>query len=224
MELYRRLKINDSQVGDKFGYWTQVGPSFSLRVDSGTKYRYAVCECFCGRISVMRISSMRSCNGKGCYWCTSGTHRMSHLPESDVWSGIVQRCTNVNCKSYANYGGRGITICDRWRESFAAFYSDMGARPSDRHSIDRIDNSAGYSPDNCRWATKSQQARNTRGNRVVQFRGREMLLVEIAEQVGMPLHIIHGRLKCGWTIERAVETAYIPGRHAKHTRRMKAVI
>ena len=86
--------------------------------------------------------------------------RRSHMPEYRIWSGILARCNNSAVKSYPRYGGRGIQVCDRWSEDFRNFYDDMGPRPSDRHSIDRIDNDGNYEPSNCRWATPDVQAKN----------------------------------------------------------------
>lgn len=87
-------------------------------------------------------------------------------PEYCAWSNMIQRCTNPKHPSFREYGGAGIAVCRRWRESFAAFLADMGRRPSARHSIDRYpDNSGGYEPGNCRWATQSEQNFNRRPRR-----------------------------------------------------------
>ncbi len=90
------------------------------------------------------------------------THGLSSRPEYEIWSSMKKRCENPNSHAWHNYGGRGIAVCDRWRNSFEDFFEDMGPRPSPEHSIDRIDNDRGYEPGNVRWATAQEQARNTR--------------------------------------------------------------
>ncbi len=87
---------------------------------------------------------------------------MAHTPEYVSWNGAKGRCTNPNNKKYADYGGRGITMCDRWLNDFAAFYEDMGPRPGPGYSLGRIDNDGPYSPGNCRWETAEQQRTNRR--------------------------------------------------------------
>jgi hypothetical protein len=90
------------------------------------------------------------------------THGLSHLPEYTIWLGIIKRCENKKHKAYKNYGGRGISISKEWRNSFEQFLADVGSRPSETHSIDRINNNGNYEAGNCRWATYSEQALNTR--------------------------------------------------------------
>lgn len=107
--------------------------------------------------------------------------RLTDLPEYGVWQQMIQRCTNPRHVSYPNYGGRGITVCSRWR-SFQAFFADMGARPSTKHSLERKDNEKPYQSDNCAWVTKRVQMRNTRSNLRVTFKGLTLTMVEWAER------------------------------------------
>ncbi len=118
---------------------------------------------------------------------------------------MLQRCTNPSKKSYAGYGGRGIKVCERWLDSFDAFLADMGPRTSPGHSLDRIDNDGPYSPENCRWATRKEQCRNRRSNRLVIYDGTEMPLVEAAERAGLSYQLAYQRLLRGWTPEEALE-------------------
>lgn len=169
------------------------------------------CVCDCGNESVvlgtsLRIGKTRSC---GCLSVEkvierSTSHGMCKCKEYESWVGIKKRCTNKNSKDYKNYGGRGIKICERWLNSFENFYEDMGKKPTNKHSLDRIDNNKGYSKDNCRWATRKQQNRNTRMNVFYEFRGKKRTLVEISEITGINRTTIWYRInKHGWSEERA---------------------
>lgn len=114
------------------------------------------------------------------------------------------RCIDPKHKAYPNYGGRGITVCDRWMDDPQAFVDDMGLKPSRKHEIDRIDNNRGYFPDNCRWATRSENTRNRRSNRVLDAFGRSMTLVEWSQATGIGPDTITKRLDAGWSVEDAL--------------------
>jgi hypothetical protein len=115
------------------------------------------------------------------------------------------RCLNPNCEKYANYGGRGIKVCERWMRSFEAFYEDMGPRPSPKHSIDRIDNDGDYEPGNCRWATDDVQRWNKRSSRpLLEYDGRRMTVYEWAEVTGIHFGTIVTRVNRGWSMRDAL--------------------
>ena len=125
-------------------------------------------------------------------------HRTGSVsPEYNAWCGMKTRCTNPNRPYFADYGGRGITVCERWRDDFAAFLADMGPKPSPRHSIDRIDNTKGYGPDNCRWATPADQARNTRRNINITRDGVTLCLRAWCERLGLNYARVQSRVYGG---------------------------
>ena len=111
-------------------------------------------------------------------------HGMTGHPLYRVWATMIMRCNNKNDASFHKYGARGITVCDRWRKSFSAFYADMGERPAG-HSIERIDNDGPYSPENCRWATPKEQAANRRNEKPITHNGMTMSLRQWAIKVGI---------------------------------------
>ncbi len=119
---------------------------------------------------------------------------------------MKNRCLNPNDRRWAAYGGRGIKVCARWLEAYENFLADMGRRPSSKHSLDRYPNNDGnYEPTNCRWATPSQQARNTRDNHRLTHNGETLALVEWQERTGIHWATIKERVcKLGWTVERAL--------------------
>jgi len=135
-------------------------------------------------------------------------HGLSKTIEYRTWYAMLQRCRNPRNPAFGRYGGRGITVCDRW-QLFENFYADTGPRPTLRHSIDRIDNDGNYEPGNCRWATTHEQARNRSDNYLIEWRGETRCLSEWCEIVGLTYSTVKGRLDSGWPVERAL-TAEIP--------------
>lgn len=126
-------------------------------------------------------------------------------PEYRAWQQMIVRCTNPNIPKFARYGGRGITVCERWHV-FENFLADMGRRPSARHSLDRKDNDGPYSSDNCRWATSREQNRNRSTNRILRLHGVEKPAAAWAEEYSLALMTLISRLHRGWSDERAITT------------------
>ncbi len=133
------------------------------------------------------------------------------FPEYRSWHSMMCRCYRRADIGYHRYGGRGITVCERWH-TYANFLADMGSRPSLRHSIDRADIDGNYCPENCRWVTKKEQSRNRCNNRLVTFRGETLPLCVWAERRGMSWETLKGRLKAGWSIEKTLTTPKGPYR------------
>lgn len=172
-----------------------------------------LCRCDCGREVEVAGRHLRSGNTKSC-GCLSRdkaaerardrntTHGMGRTPEYRAWNGMKERCGRPSHAAYHNYGGRGVQVCERWSgpHGFAAFLEDMGRRPSPRHTLERIDNSRGYEPGNCHWATTGEQARNKRTNLVIEHDGRRMVLADWAKETGLSRHCISRRLKAGWPV------------------------
>lgn len=137
-------------------------------------------------------------------------HGESYGPEYRAWQTARLRCTDPENAAWADYGGRGITMCDRWLNSVQAFVEDMGRKPSPRHEIDRIDNNGGYDPDNCRWATRKTNCRNRRSNHCVTLNDERLTLAEWSERTGLLPETIAERLDRGWTPERTLTTPARP--------------
>jgi hypothetical protein len=125
------------------------------------------------------------------------THGLRRSPEYNVWNGMKHRCHNPNYSGYYKYGARGIVVCQEWRDSFEAFYRDMGPRPSPRHSVERDDNDGPYAPWNCRWATTKEQAYNKR--RTIRVEGKT--IGEIATEAGLDIATIRARYYRGLDAE-----------------------
>lgn len=122
-----------------------------------------------------------------------------------IWASMIQRCVNPNSSGFHRYGGRGVRVCERWRNSFLAFEADMGPRPTPSHSVDRIDNDGDYEPSNCRWASVREQSSNKSTNKLLTYRGRTMSVTEWASELGVSRDLIQRRLRLGWSVADAFE-------------------
>ncbi len=206
MFLTKRFK---DYTGKKFGRWTAV------KLYDGPGPASWHCKCECGTLRVVNNHNLRNGLSSSC-----GCRRVevafakalkhgesvggSISVEFNIYRRILSRCFRKADSNYPRYGGRGITVCQRWIESVENFIEDMGRRPSPSHSIDRIDNNAGYSPENCRWATSKEQANNRRSSRIVTVEGVSKTLAQWADQSGVDADTIGARLKRGWNAKSAV--------------------
>jgi len=134
------------------------------------------------------------------------SHGMRQSSEYSSWLHMKDRCFNPNHKHYSDWGGRGITVCDRWKNSFENFFADMGLKPTAKHSIDRIDNDGDYCPENCKWATNAEQQNNQRTNRLITIGCVTLTIAQWAKEMGFARNLISCRLKAGWSEFAAVMT------------------
>ena len=172
--------------GERYGRLTVVREA----IKKG-KYRWVMCRCDCGTVREFRIDYLNNGTSTSC-GCRQRelardrltTHNMSESMEYESWSRMKNRCNNVYSKDFEMYGGRGIKVCERWNK-FENFYADMGARPSPKHSLERIDNDGNYEPDNCKWATIEEQNNNKRNNALFFYNGRYLTVGEGTRLLGL---------------------------------------
>jgi hypothetical protein len=185
---------------------------------------YGYCECGCGQLTSLAKSSditrgyiqgqpMRFLPGHYSRTCEYEPGLSRH-PLWGTWNQMHSRCSNPKSVEFHNYGARGIKVCDRWQD-FRTFAADMGERPNG-YTLDRIDNDGPYSPDNCRWATLSQQMRNSRQAHYLEHDGKRMTVIEWATLLNIRHESIRTRLRLGWSVERALTE---PVRHHYHAPR-----
>ncbi len=196
-----------------FGYLKVISHS----VKNGVRIAECLCTA-CGKITNMRAGNIQRKGIKSCgclqyEFSPNKKHGLHGTRTYIAWGGIKRRCLNKKEKGYKNYGGRGITFCKKW-DSFEGFYADMGDAPPGM-SIERIDNNKGYSKENCRWATRIEQANNKRSNRFLDFNGNKMTLAQWSKKTGLKESCIYGRLKRGWSIEKTLTTAPLVQEHPR---------
>lgn len=198
-------------VGMTFGRLSVISKANTRIYKSGGKKTAFLCRCSCGNeVEVLGSSLTKGQQSCGClknekFIERSTSHGMTKTKTFVTWCAMKTRCNNKNASSYVNYGGRGIKVCDDWNNSFEAFLRDMGEKPSDEFSIERINVNGNYEPSNCKWATKKEQVRNKRSNRFITFNGITKTLVEWAESLKMDQASLRERLQ-KWSLEKALTT------------------
>jgi hypothetical protein len=205
--------------GEAVGPWTIIEES---KPDANGNLIWSVRH-LCGAERIARGSRLRhgrvrciQCSPKKTKQVPRVRKKQRRSELYSTWRDMKDRCHRPACKSYHRYGGRGIRVCDRWRDSFSAFVADMGPRPSPSHTIDRIDGTRGYEPDNCRWATQKEQQRNRLNNVRFDVGGAMRTLGEISELTGIPERVLKTRARdLGWSIQDAIGIPYSPGRPAR---------
>lgn len=199
------------RTGHKYGRLTVIA---MIPKPRGAKHLYWLCRCDCG--STVDVDSLHlGCGHTQSCGClqkdrlalartTHGaTSAKGSIPEYGVWLNMKARCTHKSVDSYKYYGARGIKVCERWMK-FENFIEDMGRRPSDGHSIDRIDSNGNYEPSNCKWSDSFEQNNNRSNTRHLTYNGKTMSMFQWSREVGINPVRLHGRLAAGWSVERAL--------------------
>jgi len=204
------MRIMKDFIGLKFGRMKAIGPAFTVCKGKKT---IVVCQCDCGTVKTSNLHALQegrilSC---GCYNKEMASklkkkHGMTGSATFECWNGMHKRCRSAHGKNFMIYGSRGISVCDRWSgdDGFKNFLIDMGERPSQDHSLDRIDGSKGYCLENCRWATIFQQNNNTSRNTKFFGFGQEKTIAEWAKALGVKYRSLYYRINSGYTIEEYV--------------------
>ena len=219
------------KVGDKFNHLEVISLSEERR-QSGTKRHLAYCKCDCGRFTTVEKYNLVTGNTRRCNNCSRAnksllkrTHGNSDCFKRRNPLGykcyvahqrIKDRCNDPKNKRYKDYGARGVSVCQRWMDSYESFRADMGLPPSKSHQIDRIDNDGDYSPDNCRWVTHQENSNNKRNNHFVTANGKTQTLAQWERETGIKQELIRHRIEGGWSDEQAVNTPLNSTRRKHH--------
>lgn len=197
-QIFGRLTVTKlDHVGDHGAVWSvrcDCGKRTTQRGDALRSGRVVSCGCYCRERSAQATDERNR------------THGLGGTPEYLCWFSMIRRCNNPHPGAEArNYRDRGITVCRRWLR-VENFYADMGPRPGPGYTLERIDNAGNYEPSNCRWATRGEQGRNRRSNRLLTWRGETLPCIVWAERLSLHPITLATRLHSGWTVDRALST------------------
>ena len=198
------------RTGITYGSWTVLGLELTTTTNT-----YWKCRCKCGTERSIPTGNLIKGKTSSC-GCEKGERITARItrhgqamvgrttPTYKIWNGILDRCTNPNNPSWERYGGRDIQVCERWYV-FENFLADMGERPSEEHSIERIDNNGDYIKYNCRWATRKEQGRNKRNNVLLTLNGKTQCAAAWADELGVSSRLLRDRIRrYGWSHEDAL--------------------
>ena len=166
-------------------------------------HAFWLCKCDCGNESIVEIAHLRYGDTRSCGCLYASQDGKSNTKTYKSYHNMLRRCYNKNLPHYARYGGNGIRVCERWKTSYLNFLEDMGERP-DGTSIDRIDPKGNYCPQNCRWASAIQQARNKSNSKLIEAFGKSQNVCEWSKESGIKRQTIEFRIKHGWSSEEAL--------------------
>lgn len=192
------------QIGDKAHRLTYLS---DLPKQMGRRVIQVSCDC--GTIKKIKSSAFGITKSCGCLLSemnkSRSTHGMRFSREWQTHQNMKKRCLDPKNNRYKYYGERGIKVCERWKNSFENFYSDMGPCPPG-YSLERVDRDKDYCPENCRWADDYEQANNKSNNRILQYMGKSYTMAELCRKTNIPYKTFHARLKSNWSVEKCVET------------------
>lgn len=218
----KKSPLGEKMIGAKYGRLTVVRNMGYISGHYNTPKYIVEAKCECGFIILCPIGRIRNGNTKSCGCLakdetskrsTTHGHKNRKIYGENgsslyfIWGGVKQRCLNPKHAAYHRYGGRGITICDRWKDSFDNFLQDMGGSYKSKLTLERVDNNKGYCPENCRWATMKEQANNTNTNKHITYNGETLTITQAAEKYGLSYSLLVTRISTyKWSIEKALTT------------------
>lgn len=201
----KRIDITE-YIGKKFGRLTILKEGTSVKYGK-TTMRKVLCKCDCGTEKEIDFNSVKGGKSTSCGCFNRENSKKIHTkhgmamlktgvrhPDYCIWMKMKSRCLNPNDKSYKNYGGRGIKVCDRWKESFESFIEDMGWRPNKNYSIERIKYNGDYCPENCKWIHKSEQSKNSRRVKLIEYNGNFYCLSDLCRLLKLPYSTMRHRI------------------------------